>query len=103
MSDPNPSVVRVAMAKRLASRWLEDNSGPEYRVSVLEHPSISGLHRLLRAFRDGKSRIGSVSPIPDLGIRLGSNNLEIWAADRESLVQLDQWIRSSGYETTGIW
>ena len=104
MSKSKPSHRRVAMAKRLARRWVQANVRPEYRVTVYMGPKgLRNLPGLLRSFRDGKLKVGSVDPVTDLGIKAGFDHVEIWSADRKGLVALDSWLREVGCETTGVW
>jgi hypothetical protein len=95
---------RVVMAKMVAARWLAAHSHPEYRLKVFYGPKeIKNLPGLLRSFRDSKLRIGSVEPIPDLGIREEFDHFIIWSSNREGLIKLRQWFEERGCETTGIW
>ena len=108
MSRKNPSVVRVCMAKRIATSWLEKHAHPEYRITVYAGAeSIRNLPGLLRAFRDNKARIagksGHLDPLEDLGINTGFDQVTIWSGNRTGMVELDKWLRSKGCETTGIW
>lgn len=99
-----PSVVRVAMAKRVASSWLLRHAKPEYRITVYAgSEEIRSLPGLLRAFRDGRTKIGSMGPIRDLGIRAGFDRMTVWSSNHEGMTQLDQWLTRRGCETTGIW
>ena len=99
-----PSIVRVAMARRVAVKWLEDNAKPEYRITVYAgSEGVRNLPGLLRAFRDKRTRIASVDPIEDLGIDATLDRMTLWSGDREGMVKLDQWLTKIGCETTGIW
>ena len=105
---PNPDAVEtdhlVGMVRRVASRWVESNVHDEYRLTVYQSVSfVRNLPMMLKSFRDGRIRVGSIEPIRDLGIRVGFDQLELWSADREGLVALDGWLRKAGCETTGIW
>jgi len=95
---------KVVMAKRVASHWLAERLQPEYRLKVYQGArEIRGLPALLRSFRDGKLRIGSVEPIRDLGIQEEFDHFIVWSSDREGLMQLKDWVEARGCETTGIW
>ncbi len=99
-----PSRRRVAMAKRLARKWVEANAAAEYRMTVYRGAKeVRNLPGLLRSFRDGKIKIGSVAPITDLGLKTGFDQITIWSGDREGLIKLDSWLRQAGCETTGVW
>jgi hypothetical protein len=98
------TVKRVELAKKVASRWLEAAAKEEYRISVYSTASSSkNLPVMLRLFRDGRMKIGSVKPITDLGVKVAFDHLEIWSSNRDSMIQLDSWLRDRGYETSGIW
>jgi len=99
-----PSFVRVAMAKRVASTWLSRHVQPEYRITVYAgSEEIRNLPGLLRAFRDGRTRIASLEPIRDLGIEAGFDRLTLWSHNREGMVKLDEWLTKRGCESTGVW
>lgn len=96
--------VRNAMAKILARKWLEANSSPEYRLTVLaETGTVKSLPSLLRAFRDNKVRIASVPMIPDLGVRVEGDKMILRSGNRTAIAALDAWMVSKGFETTGVW
>lgn len=103
------SEVRIAMAHAVASRWLDDISRQEYRFSVLPGSGKSEadmrlLACSLRSWRDGKSRIASLAPIQDLGVKESSSNMiEVWASDCDGLRKLSAWMESRGFDTTFIW
>ena len=95
---------RVVMARVVARRWLQDRVHSEYNLKVYHGPrEIRNLPGLLRSFRDGKLKIGSVNPIPDLGIREEFDYIVLWSSDRSGLIQLRKWFESRGCETSGIW
>lgn len=95
---------RVVMAKVVALRWLQDHTYPEYRLKVYYGPKeIRGVPSLLRSFRDGKLRIGSIESISDLGIREEFDHFVIWSSDQSGLVQLREWFEKRDFETSGIW
>jgi hypothetical protein len=92
------------MAGRVAKRWLTANLRDEHRLTVYQSgKGVKNLPGMLRSFRDGKLKIGSVDPIRDLGIKLGFEQVEIWSADKTGLLNLDTWLREAGCETSGIW
>lgn len=100
----NPSTKRVAMVKRVANLWLSTNARPDYRVTVYAgSENLQNLPGLLRAFRDGRSRISSLKSIPDLGMDVGMDRIEMWSSDREGLTALENWLQRRGCDTTGIW
>lgn len=104
MSLPKPSVSRVAMAKRVAEKWLEENARPEYRITAyFGQSSPPNLPNLLKAFRDGNVRLGSTPPMPDLGVKSGFDQIVLWSQDRAAMVALDAWLVKRGCETSGIW
>lgn len=94
------------MAKRLAGRWLSAHAHPEYRLSVYRGSgSVRETRRLpalLRGFRDGKIRIATAQPVPDLGIRLGFDHITLWSRDQKALEVLDQALQKMGCDTTGV-
>ena len=95
---------RVIMAKAVARRWLESRVHPEYRLKVYYGPrEIRGLTALLRSFRDAKLKVGSIDPIPDLGIKEGFDHFVVWSSDRDGLMELRDWLEKRGCETTGVW
>jgi len=102
--DKTASGHRVVMAKVVAQRWLEARAKPEYRLKVYyAAKEIRGLPALLRSFRDGKLKVGSIDPIPDLGVKEGFDHFLIWSSDRSGLVNLRKWFEDRGCETSGIW
>lgn len=98
------SVKRVIMAKDLASRWLQSNSKPEHRLTI-HYIGKEGKHipTLLRGFRDGRCVVGSMPPIPDLGIHEAYSSVDVWSADHEAMQKLAAWFDKHGYETSGVW
>lgn len=58
---------------------------------------------LLRSFRDEYLKVGSINPIPDLGIKEAFDHLEVWTSDRNGLMALKEWCERRGCETTGVW
>jgi len=94
----------VVMARAVAHRWLEARLRPEHRVKVFYGAQdIRGLPSLLRSFRDGKIRLGTVQPIADLGIHEEFDHFIIWSSDHDGLLKLASWLETRGCETTGIW
>ncbi len=99
-----PSFKRVAMAKRVASQWLTRHARPEYRITVYAgSEEIRNLPGLLRAFRDGRTKVAGIEPIKDLGIEASFDRMTIWSSDYEGMTKLDEWLTKRGCETTGIW
>lgn len=104
MDSSKPSMARVVMARRVAAKWLEANAHPEYRITVYAgSEELNNLPGLLRGFRDGHVRLGSVARISDLGIDGGLDQVTLWSRNRSALVSLDRWLTKRGCETTGIW
>jgi len=99
-----PSEKRVVMAKVVARRWIKKQSTPEHRLTILYGArEIKNLPSLLRSHRDGKLRIGSVGPLPDLGVKEGFDQIVVWSSQYDPLVQLKDWFEVRGFETSGIW
>ena len=92
------------MAKKVAKTWLLQRAEPHYRIQAYlptnEGPNIPSL---LHAFRNGKIRLASVPPIPDLGIRSEFDSVSVWSSNKEAMLKLDEWFRSKGCETIGVW
>ena len=101
-----PSHQRVAMAKAGASRCVSDISRGEYRFSMFGF-GTSGESRkfssLLKSWRDGKVRVASLSPIPDLGVKDMGDHVEVWSSDQIGLAKLSKWVESRGLDSTFIW
>lgn len=99
------SIRRVVMAKRVAKTWLSANASPEYRLTV--YPSswdTRNIPGVLRAFRDGRARIASAVPVPDLGIKATFDRVDLWSRDKDALMTLDEALhRSFGCETSGVY
>lgn len=94
----------VGLARKVADRWLATNAHAEYRLTVYQPATpLKNLPAMLRLFRDGRTKIGSVDPIRDLGVKVGFDHLEVWTANREGLVALDKWFQDHGCETSGVW
>jgi len=99
-----PSTRRIVMARALAKRWLEAETRPEHRLTIYYvGKEVRGLPNVLRGFRDAKLKIGSVDPIPDLGITEGFDSVTVWSSNRDALVRLAAWFEGHQYETTGVW
>lgn len=95
---------RVVMAKAVAKRWLSAHVKPEYRLQVFYGAQdIHGLPGLLRYFRDGKTKIGSIQPIMDLGVLEEMDSFTIWSSDRVGMIALKDWFETKGLETSGVW
>jgi len=103
------SEVRIAMVHTVANRWLSEVSRQEYRFAVFPgsgktEVDVRLLAGCLRSWRDGKTRIASVVPIQDLGVKESSNNsIEVWSTDCDGLRKLSSWMESRGFETNFIW
>lgn len=92
---------RVVMAKAIAERWLFEHGVPEYRLRVLGS-DVKIYARLLRAFRDGKIKIGNLVPIPSLGVKEEFDGISVWSQDIEGLKRLQTFFEKKGHETDGI-
>lgn len=102
MSDKH-NTKRVLMAKNVARSWLDRHSSSEYRLYV--YPPLGGKNNLpswLRAFRDGRTKFGSVEPF-DFGVAQGNDSFCIRSRDIDGLIALDQTLCDMGYDTSGIW
>ena len=105
MSVNKPSTHRVAMAKRLAKKWVVSHSAPEYRLTIFRgscSPSLN-LPNLLRSFRDGKIRVAFAHPIADLGIRPEFDHVVVRSKDFDALTVLDEAVQKLGCDTSGVY
>lgn len=94
---------RILMSRRVASRWVARLATPQYRVRVLFGArEIKNLPNLLDSFRDGKVAMAGVTRVADLGIKTDFDGIDLWSADREGLIALQQWFEKRGFETSGI-
>lgn len=94
---------RVVMTHRVATSWLHSNAEPEFRLIVYRGArDIRNLPNMLKSFRDGQLKVGSVNPITDLGIQEGFDTVTVWSRDRKALSELQAWIEERGLETSGI-
>ena len=105
MSKQKPSVRRVVMAKRLANKWISAHSAPEYRLTIYRGSSKSttSLPGLLRSFRDGKLKIASALPIPDLGVQPEFDHVIVKSRDCDALSALELAVQKLGCETSGVY
>lgn len=96
---------RIVMAKMVARKWLTKEAKVEYRLTAYSSDPrmLRVLPRLLRSFRDGKVRLGSVQPIRDLGIKEEGESISVWASDADGIAALQGWMEKLGYDTTGVW
>lgn len=95
---------RVVLARRVARRWVRKVAHPEYRLRILYGTrEIRNLPSLLRSFRDGRVAMEGMASVPDLGVKESFDALEVWSADRNALVKVQDWFEKRGFETTGIW
>jgi len=97
-----PSARRVVMSKSVARQWLLKKAKPEYRFRVF-NPLAKDYPSVLRSFRDGKLKLGSVEPIPDLGVKEDFEGFYVWSSDQKSLKTLERWFAKRGLETNWIW
>lgn len=104
MSKNLPAESRIVMAKSLATRWLQERTRPEYRMKVYYGArGLRGIPNLLKSFRDGKIRMGSLESVDDLGIDEHFDSITMWSSDRVALMGLKDWFEVRGFETTGVW
>jgi hypothetical protein len=104
MPTKHPSTRRVAMAKRLASKWISAHSSPEYRLTIFRGSAKMGnLPSLLRSFRDGKLRIANAAPMPDLGIQPEFDHVVVRSKDFDALTALDAAVQKLGCDTSGVY
>jgi len=101
MSD-TPPARRVVMSRKIARQWLLKQAKPEYRFRVF-NPNAKDYPSVLRSFRDGKLKMGSVAPLPDLGVKEDFEGFYVWSSDMTALKTLQQWFAKRGLETTWIW
>lgn len=93
---------RIIIAKEMAESWIRDRSSIEFRVRV--YGSLVGnLPNLLRLFRDGRVKLGSVPRIQDLGVEEHEEYVELWSGEEKKLAHLCKWLNSKGLEDTGVW
>jgi hypothetical protein len=97
-----PSIQRVILSRKLASRWLREKGQAEYRLRIFGS-QIRNFPGLLRSFRDNRTRIAGVTPITDLGIQEGFDYVTVWSKDYPALKTLQKWAESKGMETSGVW
>lgn len=92
------------MAKRIASVWVEAHSSPEYKLAIYRGSSKpTNLPALLRSFRDGRLRISSAIPIPDLGIRPEFDHVVVRSSNYDALNALDIAVQKLGCDTSGVY
>jgi len=93
---------RIIMAKRIARTWLRKNGSLEFRIRIYS-PNRRDYPSLLRSFRDQKIKLAGTDPIPDLGVKEGSDGFEIWSSNVDSLRKLKTYFEKRGMETSWIW
>jgi hypothetical protein len=104
MPEKKPSTHRVVMAKRLASMWVAAHASPEYRLAIYRGSSKPvNLPSLLRSFRDGRLRIASAMPVPDLGVRPEFDHVVVRSSDFDALYTLDVAVQKLGFDTSGVY
>ena len=105
MADEIPATHRVAMAKRVALKWIKANSAPEYKLSVYRGSVKASLNlpALLKSFRDGKLKIASLSAIPDLGVQPEFDHVVVRSSDFDALTALDAALQKIGCDTSGVY
>lgn len=96
------SVKRILMSKEVATKWLLKQARPEYRFRVF-NPHAKDYPGLLRAFRDGKTKIAGVESIQDLGIKEEFGGFYVWSADAPKLEKLKDFFEKRGMDTSWIW
>ena len=100
-----PSERRVVMAKLVARKWLTKNATVEYRLTAYhsDQRMLKALPSLLRSFRDGRIKLGSLQTIADLGIKEEGDGVAIWSSDADKMASLQGFLENKGYDTTGVW
>lgn len=93
---------RIIMSKSVARQWLLKSARPEYRFRVF-NPAAKDYPSVLRAFRDSKTKLAGVNPLPDLGIKEEFGGFYVWSSDLEALKTLQTWFAKRGLETSWIW
>jgi len=96
------SVKRILMTREVVAQWLLKQALPEYRFRVF-NPKGKDYMSLLRSFRDGKTKIAGLDPIPDLGIREEFGGFQVWGSDASRMEKLKNFFEKRGMETTWIW
>jgi hypothetical protein len=94
------------MAKAVAGRWVAGVSRDEYRFTLFGLGTPEEARKfasLLRSWRDGKIKVASMDPIPDLGVKESGDVLELWSSDLQGLKKLATWAESRGLDTSFIW
>ena len=102
--EPNKKV--VVMAKDLASQWLRKRVSNEYRLKVYSTSTVDfqSLPSILKSLRDQKIKVGGIREgLSDMGVSVGFDYISVWSSNRESLIQLKDWLEKRGFETSGIW
>lgn len=97
----NTTVRTVVMAKEVTRKWVEKHASVEYRFQAFVSPKYFG--SLLRAFRDGRVKLSSVEPIPDLGVEEMSQGVQVWSSHVEPLRTLERYFSRMNVETSWIW
>lgn len=100
-----PSERRIVMAKLVARKWLTKEAHAEYRFTAYNADPrlLRTLPSLMRAFRDGRTKLGSLQTISDLGVKDGGDGVTLWSSDATKLAALQGWLEKRGYDTTGVW
>lgn len=95
---------RILMAKKLARKWLEENSSAEYRLTIYENIERNkiNLPSVLRAMKTKRSKWASVGPVPDMIVKVGFDFVVVRSKDEDSITRLDSFLRDQGYETFGV-
>lgn len=92
------------MARKVAARWVHRIAKAEFRIRIFYGAQeYRNLPNLLRSFRDGKTKIAGVHPIPDLGVKEDFDAIEVWSGDYAALASLGKWAEERGFETSGVW
>ena len=92
------------MAKMVSRKWLAKNVHAEHRMTVYstDQRMLRALPSLLRSFRDGRIKLGSLQSISDLGIKEEGDGVTLWSADSDKMASLQTWLEKKGYDTTGV-
>lgn len=100
-----PCERRIVMAKLVARKWLAKEATVEYRFTAYSSDAkmLRMLPSLLRSYRDGRIKLGSLQSIPDLGIKEAGDGVTLWSSHGDKMAELHRWLEKKGYDTTGAW
>lgn len=95
---------QVLMAKEVATKWLESNMVPEYRLTVYLGGDSESLNipAIVRVIRKRKTKITKDGPYPDLSMQAGFDFFILKSKDKQPLLDLEAFFSRIGLETFGI-